>query len=113
MPGRCDFEVKRNESFTGHVLYKASGVAVNLTGYSGYLSLYAPGESTPRLALDSVASGAELTLGGASGTIDWRHDYMSGIPDGNYNYDLLLVSPGGIKIDLLTGITHTDQGYAP
>jgi hypothetical protein len=105
------FKIEQGADLSIHLTWKdGTGALIDLTGWSARMMVRKSYKTTtPVLDFRSGAggtAGTAIALGGALGTIDITatNAVTSGVPSGDYVYDLEMVSPGGIVTRLLEGI---------
>ena len=94
-PGAYNFDRVKKPTWSDSINDSIGGVAVNLTGYTPTLRM--------RLATGDVAysTAAGVTVN-ATGDVSWSLD-ISAWATGPLDYDLAVVSPGGVTSWLLAG----------
>ena len=93
-PGAHNFDVKQ-PTWTDTITYKINAIAVNLTGYTPTIRVkFATGTV-------SYSTAAGVTVN-ASGQVAWSLD-ISTWATGPVDYDIKVVSPGGVTEWLLAG----------
>lgn len=102
-PATLNLNCYQGANFDYSLTWTLNGTAVNLTGYSARMQV-----RTTYDALTSVLSltaGTGITLGGTAGSILLEADaaQTAAIDDGQYVYDLELVTAGGYVTRLLEG----------
>tara|TARA_R110000772_G_scaffold40733_1_gene95141 strand:+ start:1350 stop:1694 length:345 start_codon:yes stop_codon:yes gene_type:complete len=91
-PATYNIEAYQGATYTLNMTYKIDNSVVNLTGYTAAMQVRsAPSSASTILSLES---GAEITLGGALGTIavEVSATVMAAVAAGNYQYDFDLDS---------------------
>jgi hypothetical protein len=90
----------------------AAGSLVNLTGYTGQMSIKTPKGS---LILSLTTSNGRITLGGTAGTITLTiaDTDTAALAPGQYVYDLLLTSAANVATRLLEGSFFISQAVTP
>ena len=98
-----DFTAGQGETFDRTVTWKIDDVAVNLTGYTARMQIRKTHRSASSVVSLTQASG--LTLGGSAGTIRIviSATATAALDDGQYVYDLELVSGSGTVTRVLEG----------
>lgn len=109
LPGKLDFQIYRGCTFSITLTWNADGAVVDLTGYTAAMDLCRGGAALYTL---STANG-RIALGGAAGTIALTisaTDTAGSFSAGDYRYDLILTSGGGVKTPLLSGVATAVTG---
>ena len=107
-PGVLNLTCYQGASFDRTLTWKIDGTAVNLTGYSARMQVRSTYSSST--AVVSLTDGSGITLGGAAGTIviEITAATTAGIAEGQYVYDLELVSGSGAVTRLVEGTFIVD-----
>jgi len=84
--------------------WSPGGILANLTGYTAVLKIRSA-TNTAAPAVLTLSNGSGITLGGVLGTVRVAITaaQMLAIAQGNYYYDLVLTSAGGIKYKFVEG----------
>lgn len=101
--GQTDFTLLQGETVATPLTITSSGVAINLTSYTGRLQIAAPtGYST--ILLTTENSGLVITSG-VNGTIQINiaSSVTEAMSPGTHSYDLFLKSPAGVDRAYLSG----------
>ena len=107
--GRHDFTVRQGETFTRAITYKnPDGTPVNLSGYTARMAVR-------KREGQGVLASPSITLGGASGTITpvIAASVTAAMPPGEHEYDLFVVSGGGVAACLLFGRFVVERAVSP
>ena len=95
-PATYNIEAYQGATYTLNMTYKIDNVVVDLSGYTAAMQVrVSPGSVATILSLES---GAEITLGGAAGTVavEVSATVMAAVTAGNYQYDFDLNSGGQV-----------------
>lgn len=88
--------------------WTTNGTAVNLTGYNARMQVRTTYDSNDSVL--SLTAGTGITLGGTAGSIllDASATATAAIEEGQYVYDLELITPGGYVTRLIEGTFIVD-----
>ena len=102
-PATLNLNCYQGANFDYSLTWTLNGTAVNLTGYSARMQVRTTYDAST--AVLSLTAGTGITLGGTAGSILLEADaeQTAAIDDGQYVYDLELVTSGGYVTRLLEG----------
>jgi len=109
--GITHFLIEQGATYSQGLTWKINGIPVDVTGYTARLKArYADLSKKPVIISMSTASGQGIALGGSAGTITLSMSATdtANLAPGKYNYDLELVSGGGLVTRLLKGMLIID-----
>lgn len=102
-PGYLDLDCYQGASWDYQLTWTVGGSAVNLTGYGARMQVRETADSTATVF--SISAGTGITLGGTAGTISLAASSTAttALPDGQFVYDLEMVSGAGYVTRLVEG----------
>lgn len=100
-----------NEDWTRTLRWSSGGTPVNLTGYTAEMDVRDAGGTE---AVTLTTTNGRITLGGSAGTIALTipHSVTSTLTPGTYYFDLLVISAGDIRTNLVHGTLTVIQGVS-
>jgi len=105
MTSNYDFRVRTGETTAVSLAIDIEGVPMNLSGYDAVL-VVKKDPSTPVLL--KLEAPAEITLGGADGSVELK--FVVEDLSGEFRYQLDLISPSGDHLPLLFGAFNVWKG---
>lgn len=107
-PATLNMTCYQGASFDYSLIWKVSGTAINLTGYSARMQVREQYDSN--VAVLTFTSGSGIVLGGTTGSIviEASPTTTAGVAAGQYVYDLELVNPTNGVTRLVEGIFSVD-----
>jgi hypothetical protein len=102
-PATLNIDCYQGANWDYNLTWTLNGTAVNLTSYSARMQVRTTYDADTTVL--SLTAGTGITLGGTAGSIllEASSSQTAAIDDGQYVYDLELITPGGYVTRLLEG----------
>ena len=100
--GTYNITADQGATFTRTITWTDGTNPINLTGYTARMQVRATIDSTT-VALELTTSNGRISLGGSAGTVTLTVPAATMTLDGQYVYDLELISGSGVVTRLVQG----------